>query len=604
MNSEDSEKREDMAHYWAPIWYQDTDEDGYEGDYITNFNYDGDWVGNNNWNNLYSYPLRAYIYYSVIETPSHYFLGYYDFHPRDWHDYNDFDKHENDMEGVLIVIKKNSGWGDFLCMVTEAHNDFRQYTDYDNSPSSNVEEGYEDIDGDVQFKSAGSYDVDTTFEVHNHPIVYVDCEGHGVYGARRWESNGFPGGDGIIYYPKGNAEEPSGKNDRDVSYALTSIDVLWKKRFDSYGSGHTFGSFYEFDGNDYGTDKAKAPWGWDDGDDGPTFTGEIFYNPMDLIRIHFDGLGTFYSRYTWNPYVVKVRLENYIVEWDKDGSNDLSDGYLNLYMFDGEGRHTPGDGVLDGDSGSQYSWIKENTKDEWLDMRDEIPRGFYGIRYPGRPFFGLRSRDWDEYSTDDWLMGREKTHWYGYPSISSYDGSIVDDIDICFNHIVWTGSQLKLTLEGEADDDGYRIHRVRSFDVTNPSASDKFGSETINIQWTPAIDNFGHEVKYIVSYARNHFPIPIVSELTFSPSTTLCEYSWDTSTIRTSPSAECTIIILAYCDCSCDEKTSLASSEEFTVSCNIGTYILSIRISSMFFFNLFLITIVRIRTKYKQRLRR
>ena len=89
------EKINELAYYWAPVWYQDTDSAAYRADYITNFDYDGNWVGNDNWDNLDLYPLNATIYYSILETETHWFIGYYDFHPRDWSTSGLF-QHEND----------------------------------------------------------------------------------------------------------------------------------------------------------------------------------------------------------------------------------------------------------------------------------------------------------------------------------------------------------------------------------------------------------------------------------------------------------------------------------------------------------------------------
>jgi len=165
-----------LAEYWAPIWWQDTDEDDFRADYITNFDFDGDWNPLNNWNNLPQFKLEAYIYYWVTETTTHWFIGYADFHPRDWSDdiTAPLDQHENDMEGCLLVIQKGEGYyGQFVLMITRAHEDFYSYKDYDSSPSNMVREGHEDIDGDVEFEA-------------NHPHIYVKAEGHAVYGDLRW----------------------------------------------------------------------------------------------------------------------------------------------------------------------------------------------------------------------------------------------------------------------------------------------------------------------------------------------------------------------------------------------------------------------------------
>lgn len=90
----------ELAAYWAPVWYQDTDDADPDADYITSFDFDGDFNGSNNWENQPNYPLPGYIYYWTMETDTHWFIGYAAFHPRDWAHILLFDtQHENDMEG-------------------------------------------------------------------------------------------------------------------------------------------------------------------------------------------------------------------------------------------------------------------------------------------------------------------------------------------------------------------------------------------------------------------------------------------------------------------------------------------------------------------------
>lgn len=439
---------EEIAYYWAPVWYQETDNTDPKADYITNFNYDGDWIGNNNWENLNSYSLNAYIYYSFVETETHYFIGYYDFHPRDW----DIPQHENDLEGVLIVIKKGGTWGQFLCLETEAHNELWQYTDANNAPSNLVTNGHESIDGDVEFEEVTQYNMEFSFASHQHPIIYVDAKGHGVFGANRWEDNDFEGGEGIVYKPKGTAEEPTNGNDRDVSYQLMSIQALWDKRFVT--NGEPFDSFGIFDGDDGTDDSAKAPWGWDDPNDGSTYTGELFYNPVDLVNVHFNDLGDFNFHYIFNPYAVIVKFDKYRVMDDRDlGGNDYSDGYFNLFMFDGEGMyewlgHT--DGVLDGDDGTQGIWINENmVTDQWYDISHLRP--FHGIHYPEKPYFGIRSKDWDS-GSDQWLMDPEKTHWYGSGSSQLIGDDVLHIITPGYKNLDWTKSEVYFDLYIEEEE--------------------------------------------------------------------------------------------------------------------------------------------------------
>ena len=67
----------EIAARFAPVFYQALG-DKPRSDYITNFDFDGDWLGNNNWRNTdnLKFPLRAYVYYSVSETQTHYFIHY------------------------------------------------------------------------------------------------------------------------------------------------------------------------------------------------------------------------------------------------------------------------------------------------------------------------------------------------------------------------------------------------------------------------------------------------------------------------------------------------------------------------------------------------
>src|SRR5262245_29742289 len=88
-----------LAYYHAPILFQDTEVRGESqdegnrasidqplqrrGDFITKFDFDGDWNGLNNWDDWARRPpadvrkdlmARAYLYYSVVETETHYFI--------------------------------------------------------------------------------------------------------------------------------------------------------------------------------------------------------------------------------------------------------------------------------------------------------------------------------------------------------------------------------------------------------------------------------------------------------------------------------------------------------------------------------------------------
>src|SRR3569623_2061721 len=79
----DSEKQ--IASKTAPVFHQALG--GHpRGDYPTNFDFDGDWIGTNNWSHAGNkkYKLKGYIYYSVQETETHYYIHYAVFHARDY----------------------------------------------------------------------------------------------------------------------------------------------------------------------------------------------------------------------------------------------------------------------------------------------------------------------------------------------------------------------------------------------------------------------------------------------------------------------------------------------------------------------------------------
>src|SRR5215813_5768229 len=121
-----------LAFFHAPILFQDTEtrgqsqDEGNEtsvdqpiqrrGDFIARFDFDGDWNGLNNWSNFAKRPpadknkdamARAFLYYSVVETETHYFINYCAYHAQDREPRcSDVECHENDLEGGLHVVKK------------------------------------------------------------------------------------------------------------------------------------------------------------------------------------------------------------------------------------------------------------------------------------------------------------------------------------------------------------------------------------------------------------------------------------------------------------------------------------------------------------------
>lgn len=291
----------DLAYQHAPVHYQDVDRTGSHGlrgkaDYITRYDFDGDLNAKNNWDNLDSASRKgnAVGYYSVVETTTHYFITYAFFHPRDWTDiwflYH-FDEHENDLEGVLTIVKKDTTlYGKALGAVTVFHSDFYSYK----ASGSGLTDGSEDIDG--------------TITTENHSGIHrfktsAEAKGHGI----KAYSKQKPGGsDYVVYYPsKTTSEYPSDIYDRNVKYKLVNIfenGGMWDQRFNT----SLFSNAKSFQ-KSYGSGSANAPWNWDDKDDDGgnqgLLAGGFAYHPAHLVDAYFNGLGNFSTEYIYNPYL-------------------------------------------------------------------------------------------------------------------------------------------------------------------------------------------------------------------------------------------------------------------------------------------------------------
>ncbi|GIG61099.1 hypothetical protein Lfu02_54710 [Longispora fulva] len=276
-----------LAQRWAPVHYQDTDSSDYDADYLSAVNYDGNWNGLDNWENEPTSPLLGTVSYSVVETSTHWFIVYAFYHPRDWCDNVFCESHENDMEGLLLAIRRDgSTYGKLEGMVTVAHSDFYSFTPA-GSPYTN---GRESIDGPVLMQSYGG---------QSRPTTRQEAKGHGL---KAWDGAAFPGGDGVVYYPSGTAGIPTSGNDRSVGYQLVDVFAtggLWARR----NNAETFASFGTFRGDNGKDNAANAPWGWDDHDDGSDLPrGLLATDPAKLVAAYFNGEGTFSLTYTRNGY--------------------------------------------------------------------------------------------------------------------------------------------------------------------------------------------------------------------------------------------------------------------------------------------------------------
>ena len=279
-----------LAAHYAPVIYQGAASDQ---DFITAVDFDGDWIGNNNWEHQPTGDLRAFVYYSVVETETHWFVFYSLFHPRDYTPEpceQSKGCHENDMESVqMVVLKDGAPFGRLQAMETLAHGDIYLYV-----ADPTVTGGFLEVQGPVRFEEG-------------HPIVYVEPYGHGIYGH---PIDLRPGR--VVYRVGEEAQVPEGIDDDHVTYRLVSIyETLWARRH-QIGDGRTFDRRFYYrgrvlpaalDGDNYGVDKANTPWGYDQATGWRLRRGDWFLDPARALRYHATFHGPFSTRYRYNPYL-------------------------------------------------------------------------------------------------------------------------------------------------------------------------------------------------------------------------------------------------------------------------------------------------------------
>ncbi len=228
-----------LVENYAPFVAQETWFEP-KADYLARFDYDGNWRGADNWENLASGSSKAFVYYAVMETETHWFLIYNFFHPRDYSDFCVASScHENDNEGLILTVRKDSSkFGKLEVMETLAHNNIYSFTN-----NSAIKKGVHDIDGKIEFHE------------NTHPIIFIEAGGHGIFSSNYKSSlfdstkMEFKQNTGVTYIYGKKSESPQFSNDRNVSYALLPIyDEWWSKgNQKSSKATETFDDFYVYE---------------------------------------------------------------------------------------------------------------------------------------------------------------------------------------------------------------------------------------------------------------------------------------------------------------------------------------------------------------------
>lgn len=325
----------EIATRFAPVFYQALG-DNKRADYITNFDFDGDWRGDNNWAHTddRSFPLKAYVYYSVVETETHYFIHYAVFHARDYkggehgtiiseliregakragkYDPTGIAEesalaHENDMEGCLVVVAKNGSAldkGEVVFLETLRHNTIAKYA--------------------IETSEKGAETLRTR---EGRPLLYIEPKGHGILALtsdkQTWNK------DVLVYESAGRADDPEKVEARPVGYQLLPLQTtLWPRARegvnDMYGQVQDYGEVtiklvtagnrgtelktqlrqigVAFVGKVGGLNMARPPWGWFDRSKREETLGVWFFDPATTIKRDFRLDESFSTAYLRAPF--------------------------------------------------------------------------------------------------------------------------------------------------------------------------------------------------------------------------------------------------------------------------------------------------------------
>ena len=281
----DTNYLKELALHWAPIHYQsirsadgifnDNSLNG-KSDSLSAMNFDGDWNATNNWENLTSHPADPVLYYYVATTSTHYFITYGYFHARDWTKLNIFHlaQHENDLEGALFVIEKDTTkWGKLLIGYSIFHYSIQKYKYVDQ----------------IEFRS-NIFKDGITEELH--PVSYQQPRGHGVKLQPSFHNPKKP-------YCRYTPDTLAFPTTNDKPYRL--IDLNSKDQLIQQIGNEKFFNPDETIKGSHG-EGANPPWLWYDRKDkkkNPDL--QLFTDPANYVLIDCKMTKTFSTEYTYHP---------------------------------------------------------------------------------------------------------------------------------------------------------------------------------------------------------------------------------------------------------------------------------------------------------------
>lgn len=317
-----------VAARYAPEFYQAVDRRQPRLDYVARFDFDNNWRADDNWSHAVDpqFPLPAYIYFALAETRTHFFIHYVYFHPRDWKG-NWLTNgslqllkflarpllfprhlglealslaHENDLEGVLVVVARTEGAaieGRTVLVESFSHHRFRTYS----------------VPGrERAFQCTGR----VVEVVDERPVLFIESRGHGVRARLK------PGRQQrlVHYRYAGRAEAPQENLAQPVGYELLPLhETLWQHARETGRPERTFAKFRLYDqieladvfgdsavrvgtalgGRKRGRNRAVAPWGWKNNG----IRGQWFFDPARNIAERHHPQNAFDTVYLLNRFL-------------------------------------------------------------------------------------------------------------------------------------------------------------------------------------------------------------------------------------------------------------------------------------------------------------
>lgn len=281
----------ELAERFAPVVHQRAASDQ---DYLTAFNFDRNWNGRDNWERQeWGYVLRGTVYHAVVQTPTHVYVTYLFYHPRQWNRINTrWWSHEHDLTALRVVAVREDpqDLGQPVSVETVNSGEFAFYA---------VAEGVELKDGNFE----GVAHMEGT-----HPVVSITSKSHRLSVV---EANRSAPSKGIRYHFTGRAKEPRSPKDSSCEYALVDItQTLWARR-DQTGEGRPFSqpgttaygdAGMAFNGDNYKPDAVATPWAWDNSPAGPVAEGDWLLDPAFVFSEWYESDHPVARGYLHNPF--------------------------------------------------------------------------------------------------------------------------------------------------------------------------------------------------------------------------------------------------------------------------------------------------------------